>query len=242
MRIIAPSYKRVKGVLTHLVLPEVSYAVHEFEADEYKAAGYQVIVIPDELKGNIARVRNWIKRMAWQEGEFVIIDDDIASFQYWQDSKAVKLVGDHAMEHIESMCIVAKDFGSPVFGVNPASDKGGYREYTPFSTTSYCSGSFHAFVLPTICEYDEDIPLKEDYDYTIQLCNIHRIMLRFNQYHLIKNDHGNVGGCADYRTMSREREQMGLFQRKWGRHIVREDTRSKGYDINPIIKIPIKGV
>ena len=32
------------------------------------------------------------------------------------------------------------------------------------------------------------------------------------------------------------------FQKKWGKQIVQEDKSSKGFDINPIVKIPIRGV
>ena len=47
--------------------------------------------------------------------------------------------------------------------------------------------------------------------------------------------------------MEVEREQFELLQRKWGPDIVRYDnqTRSKkerGFDFNPILKVPIRGV
>tara|TARA_R110000772_G_scaffold160106_2_gene271321 strand:- start:2979 stop:3260 length:282 start_codon:yes stop_codon:yes gene_type:complete len=91
--------------------------------------------------------------------------------------------------------------------------------------------------------FDETMPLKEDYDFTIQVCNEERKILRFNQYSMNKDDHGNLGGCANYRTITREKEQLQLLQKKWGEKIVREDKKSKQqYDINPIINVPIKGV
>ena len=58
-----------------------------------------------------------------------------------------------------------------------------------------------------------------------------------------------AGGCAAYRNMENEKKQFELLQRKWGKQIVREDRsnkghskKAKGFDYNPIIKIPIKGV
>ena len=64
---------------------------------------------------------------------------------------------------------------------------------------------------------------------------------------MVKKDHGNLGGCADYRTMSREMDQLKLLQKKWGRTIVKFDTTQRGkkirtFDLNPIIKAPIKGI
>jgi hypothetical protein len=52
-----------------------------------------------------------------------------------------------------------------------------------------------------------------------------------------------AGGCSTYRTSEREKEQFELLQRKWGSKIVRYDSSSKkGFDFNPIIKVPIRGV
>jgi len=241
-KIIAPSYKRSKGVLTHNILPETTYAVHEFEAEDYKKQGFDVVVIPDKYRGNIARVRNWVKKEYEKKYSLIIIDDDIKKFLYWEDNIQKELQGDQLTEHIESMFDIAEQWGVCMFGVNPATDKGSYREYTPFATTSYISGSFNGFIN---CPYtfDETIPLKEDYDMTLQVCNGSREILRFNQYSMNKDDHGNVGGCAKYRTTSREMEQFDLLQKKWGSKIVKKDESSKqDYDINPIIKVPIKGV
>ena len=60
MKIISPSYKRAKTVKTHKLIENISYAVHEFEKEEYKKEGFDVIVLPDSTKGNIPNVRNWL--------------------------------------------------------------------------------------------------------------------------------------------------------------------------------------
>tara|TARA_R100001369_G_scaffold86979_1_gene122020 strand:- start:1068 stop:1262 length:195 start_codon:yes stop_codon:yes gene_type:complete len=64
---------------------------------------------------------------------------------------------------------------------------------------------------------------------------------------MIKKDHANLGGCAESRTISFEMEQLNLLQKKWGKSIVKKDKtqrgkRTKGFDINPIINIPIGGI
>ena len=72
--------------------------------------------------------------------------------------------------------------------------------------------------------------------------------MRFNFLHYNVKQNENVGGCADIRTISKEKDQLRLLQQKWGTKIVREDKgnksgkKIKSYDINPIIKVPIKGV
>jgi hypothetical protein len=249
MKIIAPSYRRAGGVLTHKILPEVIYAVHEFEAEDYRGLVPQLMVLPDELRGNIARVRNWI-RDQFKDEDLLIIDDDIQKIQEYRnkDGKFYRhwLEGDELTEFIEWGFSLARQWGVRIWGVNSTFDKQSFREFQPFSTLSYISASWHGFVgCPT--RYDERLPLKEDFDICLQEWNDHRRTLRINFVSMVKDDHGNTGGCAAYRNMQIEREQFDLLQRKWGSDIVRYDnqTRSKkdqGFDFNPILKPPIAGV
>ena len=82
MNIYAPSYKRAKGVKTHRIIPSITYCVHEFEAQEYIDEGYKVEIMPDEIGGNIARVRNYmLKHYIKDKG--LIIDDDIEALKFW---------------------------------------------------------------------------------------------------------------------------------------------------------------
>ena len=247
MKIYAPSYKRAAGVKTHLLLPEVIYCVHEFEADEYISRGYNVEVMPDTIRGNIARVRNYILKN-YIKDKGLIIDDDIEGLKFWSTENNLPKIKDipDIQEFIEQGFDLCEQFGCRLWGLNIIGDKGSYREYTPFSLTNTVSGSFMGF-LNNELTFDERIPLKEDYDYCIQNINRYRKLLRLNYAFMNKRDHGNKGGCADYRTIAREVEQLELLQKKWGKRIVKNDTtqrgkRKKGFDINPIIKIPIKGV
>jgi hypothetical protein len=245
MKIYSPSYKRSDGVKTHRILPEVVYCVHEFEADKYK--DYNIEVLPDNLRGNIARVRNYIKTELLQ-GNGLIIDDDIEQITHftWKDGLPKGTPVTDCMEFIEQGFTLAEQFGVRLWGLNIVGDKGSYREYTPFSLTNWISGSFMGFLDHDLA-FDERLPLKEDLDLCLQTLNVDRKLLRINYASLRKKDHGNTGGCADYRTVQREKEQMRLFQKKWGKHIVREDKTTKGkkqksYDINPVLNVPIRGV
>ena len=247
IKIYAPSYKRADGVKTHKIIPSVIYCVSEFEAQEYIDKGYNVEVMPDEVNGNIARVRNYIVDN-YIKDKGLMIDDDIEALKIfkWQDGLPKAENIDDPLEFIEQGFALCEQFGCHLWGLNILGDKGSYREYTPFSLNNTISASFMGF-LNNELRFDERIPLKEDYDYCVQNANHYRKLLRLNYAHMIKKDHGNKGGCADYRTIEREKEQMLIFQRKWGKNIVKQDKGNKGkkittYDINPIVKIPIKGV
>lgn len=247
MKIYSPSYKRANGVKTHKIIPEIIYCVHEFEAEKYKNKGYNIEVMPDSIKGNIARVRNYMLEN-YIKDKGLIIDDDIEGFKFWDleegypKAKNIKNIN----EFIENGFNLCADFDSRLWGINIIGDKGSYREYSPFSLSNPISASFMGF-LNNELRFDERIPLKEDYDYCIQNCNLYRKVLRLNFAYMIKKDHANLGGCAESRTISFEMEQLDLLQKKWGKSIVKKDKtqrgkRTKGFDINPIIKIPIGGI
>ena len=97
MKIYSPSYKRADGVKTHLIIPEVIYCVHEFEADQYRAKKLKIEVMPDELRGNLARVRNYILDN-YIKREGVMIDDDIHDAftrgEYVEKDKEVEVIGE----------------------------------------------------------------------------------------------------------------------------------------------------
>lgn len=246
MKIFAPSFKRSDGVKTHKIIPDIVYCVAEFEAQKYIDKGYNVMTMPDEVQGNIARVRNWMLENCIKD-KGVIVDDDLEGIKRWTIIAGKPLVVDVDIdEFVESGFILCEEIGAHLWGVNILGDKGSFREYSPFSLTNPLSGAFMGF-LNNKLRFDERIPLKEDYDYSVQNFNYYRKVLRFNHTHLIKKDHGNRGGCADMRTVNVEMEQMEIFQKKWGNKIVKLDPNSQGkktrkYDINPVIFNPIKGI
>tara|TARA_B100000963_G_C22548294_1_gene635505 strand:- start:256 stop:987 length:732 start_codon:yes stop_codon:yes gene_type:complete len=236
----APSYKRPDDVITHKYLPYITYVVAEFEAEKYLANNYKVWVVPNEAQGNLCRIRNYILDNA-DSKKIIIVDDDMSFIGRWNNQKAKKLNAEEVLEFCENAFNLCDDLKIKYWGVNLLPDKGAYREYTPFSFTNYIGGPFQAFNDLDL-RYDENLPLKEDYDLSLQVLNKYRKTLRFNAYHYGVKQHINKGGCADYRTKKREEEQFLLLQKKWGNKIVTRDKSSKGWDLNPIVKIPIRGV
>ena len=250
IKIFSPSYKRSKDVKTHKIFPGVIYCVHEFEFAEYKAEGLNCMPLPDKLRGNLSKVRNYILDN-YINGVGLMIDDDIEALKIWslgEDNLPMSKSIEDPEQFVEMGFNLCEEAECKVWGVNIIGDKGSYREYTPLSFTNYVSGSFMGFINNDL-RFDVNLPLKEDYDYTLQNLNKYRKLLRINFAFMVKKDHGNLGGCADVRTVIKEREQMKLFQKKWGSKIVKNDLsikkgsiKQKMYDINPIIKAPIKGV
>lgn len=240
-KIVIPSYKRPERVLAAEWCTEAYIAIHEGEKAAY-AATYgedRLIVMPTDVQGNIARVRNWI--LDHVGGNIVMMDDDVRYLSRTENRECNPLSQQEALEFFENGFIMCEDIGAYLWGMQVTPDRLLYCEYTPFST--------QAPVLATVCchraatplRYDERIPLKEDYDFYLQNLKRFRKVLRFNMYHYhpehITNSGG--GGCIAYRTMDRERECADLLVKKWGSRIVHVDFDRS---LNPIIKSPLAGV
>ena len=256
----APSYKRPDDVRTLSYLPycRIWVDAKEFEAYKENYPDADIISCPDGVQGNLCRVRNYILKSEFERGMDVvlIIDDDFTCLRRFEvdgidnwgyDTHIV--TADELLPIVEKYSIIAEELGAKFWGVNCNCDPMAFRHNTPFSTRSYIGGPFQCFLKGNRCWYDEKLPLKEDYDMTLQQMNMERVVLRVNAYHYLCKQSEQKGGCAAYRNRQREEEQLEALRRKWGGAIVKVDTTNKGktskekrLDYNPIIRIPIKGV
>lgn len=255
----APSYKRPNRVKTLDYIPFCKIWVDEGEAEAYRKGNpnAEIVSCPKGVQGNLCRVRNYILDQEFERGMDVvlIIDDDLKGIERFEmeDGFAFgrhKLETDEILPFLEKYSQMAKDLGAKFWGMNCNADAMAYRQYTPFSTVSYIGGPFQCFLKGNACRYDEDLPLKEDYDMTLQQINRERVVLRLNMYHYLCEQSTIPGGCAAIRNREKEEQQFNALQEKWGSSIVKRDRSNKGMsdkgriwdDYNPIIKIPIKGV
>lgn len=253
--VCVPSYKRPK-VETLSYIPFAKVFVDESEYPAYIDAnqGYEgnIISVPSGVQGNLCRIRNYIIDYEFENGVdvVVIVDDDMKGIYRWFNKKRELLPSNEIMSFLYRYSTLAVDLGAYFWGINVNSDKQVYREYTPFSTRSYIGGPFQAFIKDGGLRYDESLPLKEDYDMTLQQLNKFRKVLRVNSYHYDVKQSQQKGGCATYRNYEREEQQLRLLQKKWGSRIVKFDNadshnmkkKKTRIDYNPIIKVLIKGV
>lgn len=254
-----PSYKRPKvETLDYLKTCKVWVAEREYEdyLKANKGLEQNIIAVPNEVQGNLCRIRNYILDKELAENDVVLLVDDdlkeVAHFEpvghYGYDDRVCS-EGElyEMMEHYSRLC---DEWGFKYWGVQCNKDALSYRQSTPFSTVSYIGGPFQVFLKGNELRYDERLPLKEDYDMTLQNCNVYRGCLRVNKYHYDCKQSKQSGGCATYRNYEREMQQLEALQKKWGKGIVHIDTvknanqkkQSKRLDYNPIIHIPIAGV
>lgn len=251
-KIAVPSYRRPDRLETPETLREIEVYIDPEEEAEYRERnpGVRFHVCPDGVQGNISRVRNYILDANEDADCVVTVDDDFRELSEWQNGVRDRLGEEEIYEFIEHYSFVAWELGVYLWGVNVNCDRQGYQECTPFSLTAYIGAPFQAVMKGCELRYDERLPLKEDYDFTLQHLNRYRKVFRVNNVFYTVRQTEQPGGCATYRSMKTEREQMGLLQRKWGKRIVRESDRhnvarsrrrEKAAQINPILHIPIKG-
>lgn len=254
-----PSYKR-PHVETLEYLPYCKVWVAEREYEDYlkQNEGFEenIIAVPNEVQGNLCRIRNYILDQELPKNDVVvIIDDDLKKMERFEPKGTygydrVFIDADEFLWMVEKYTILCEDFGFKYWGVMCHSDPMSYNQARPFGTIQYIGGPFQAFLHGNPLRYDENLPLKEDYDMTIQNCNMYRGCLRVNKIHYYAKQSEQVGGCATYRNLEREKEQLELLRKKWGSRIVKDDIAGnlnqkkerKTLDYNPVIKIPIKGL
>jgi len=238
MRIFIISYKRPSKVRTSRWLKSAEIVVPESQKADYETYNENpILAIPDEEDGNISKKRNAILKRF--EGEdIVILDDDVGHVGYHEEGIMYQAREDQFIRFCEQMFLMAHDLGIGLWGVNVQTDKKFYREYSPFSLTSVVLAPFCGIINTDGIRYDEEIFLKEDYDFFIQKIYKHRKVLRYNKWYYMSDHIKNEGGLSGHRSMVLEREHAKKLQQKWGDSIVKIRRNS----INPVVKIPIGGI
>jgi len=253
MRIIRPTYNRWNGLKGIEYFKDAKYILPESQKDKYlKVLGSkQMIVIPDECDGSIAKKRNWmlenIKR------PYISIDDDV-EYMLMMEGRSKEKRKFVSYKKIESKLIhsifehytnLADQLNAKMWGVmqRNTGDQREYREHRPFTLTNAVLGPFHCH-LDHDLKYDEDMLNKEDYDMVIQMFSVYKMILRVDKLAIKGEQQGNEGGIVGERTLEIELKGARNIMNKWGSRIIK-------YNLNPQkmndvvsgkLNIPINGV
>ena len=164
----------------------------------------------------------------------MMIDDDVKDIGYFEKMKKNNYSENGVYRFLSEGFRLCKELGTVLWGLNVNDDYKCYREYQPFSFSSIIYGPMFGLVRNDL-RFDERLGLKEDCDYSIQVLNKYRKILRFNKYYYEAGHLIDRGGCSKYRTKKKEADQRDLLIKKWGSKIV----KFRGNDTNPIIKVPL---
>jgi hypothetical protein len=108
-----------------------------------------------------------------------ILDDDIQYFGYHEGNERFKMKPDYYRGWLKKNTYLAKEMEIKLWGVNLNQDKQCYREFSPLTFTSIILGPFMVHLKHDL-RFDERFPTKDDYDFSIQVLNKYRRILRFN--------------------------------------------------------------
>lgn len=238
------SYKRAGGVTSDKVFRNAKIVVPESQYEEYSKYEYkngcELLPIPDSGDGNIVKKRNYIMDHFSDmcDGNMAIVDDDYDYIGMTEKGKSIRLNLDQVDNLLMNGFQMCRDLGTVMWGLNVQSDPKFYREYSPFSFLAPCLGPFQAFCNNPL-RYDERVYLKEDYDMSLQVLQKYHKVLRFNKFYYKVNHFDKPGGVVSYRTKQKEVDQLELMVKKWGKRIVKYNLKK---DVDPIIKVPLKGI
>lgn len=235
------SFKRAGAVTSDQVFRNAKIVIPESQLEDYQKYEYkngcELLPIPDKNDGNIVRKRNYI--LDNFSGNILIVDDDYEYIGRITDRKQSRLDLDRVDALLRNGFQMCRDLGTVMWGINVQSDPKFYKETSPFSMLSPVLGPFQAFCNCDL-RYDERVYLKEDYDMSLQVLQKYHKILRFNMYYYMVNHFNLPGGVVSYRTKQKEIDQIDLMIKKWGKSVVKSNLAKN--DLNPIIKVPLKGL
>lgn len=247
-----PSYRRPR-VKTAEYLPFVKIFIDKSDEEEYRKynENYNLVVCEDGIQGNLARVRNYILDTQFKAGydAVCLMDDDISAIYRFEVLEngfgyhSVKIDSEDIDMYMQKYALLTYEWGLGAFSLNNTNMPMSYQHFKPFLTHALNLGCFTCHVRNEL-RYDENLPLKEDYDMFIQQQNRYRGMLSVRSLYYVADIGVGTGGTAVRRNYEREREQQRLLIKKWGSRIVKpkKDFKTNYKSLSQDIHIPIKGI
>ena len=240
------SYGRAKEITTHKVAPFARVVVPASQASAYEAAGVpgdSLLVIADELDGNLARKMNAILDMGHEWT--LILDDDITSIGVWEAAQERTVTPSELAEMVEHYFELAELLGVHLWGVAQKADAMVYDVAVPFGLLAPILGPFTGHIRPTL-RYDETVLGKDDYDFWLQNIREYHRTLRVNKFHYWRTTGEQRGGFVSMRSLEIERTGVDRMRAKWG-ECFKAGGQKMGRTIsgenilNSICSVPIEG-
>ena len=191
------------------------------EEHTYRAAGAEHVV----TAGGLCRARNLALDMA-EDWRLQLSDDltKIARLTANGDAQAATLNDflSEALTHITPNCRLV--------GVAPTPNA--FYATHRVQRRHFVVGDA-MLIAPTPLRFDEELALKEDYDYTCQHLMTYGEVARLDWWPFSFRHRTNRGGCYDYRTAEVEQESIAHLRSKWGSWIKPNPRRANEVLLRP---------
>ena len=194
----------------------LTWVVPATEVGDYVTAGARAVIGVPERTGayNLPTSRNVALITAHERQQYCVeVDDDLQRIlirdgDSWRPGTL--------SEAIERLTGILDETGAKLAGVPPTSNK--YFARPGVRQQAFIIGSL-SVTAPNPLRYDEDLPLKEDYDYTCrhlgkygQVARCDDIIAEFRHY-------VNPGGAVSYRTDAIEYRVHSTLLERWPQYL-----------------------
>lgn len=192
-------------IIEKLVGQPIHWLVSYGSEKAYKASGAMFVI----ESGNLCESRNYGLREAFKANKICIeLSDDLTKIQILENKVVAEISFKDLMEKIVPLFEKAPFY---LAGMSPTSNA--YFVHKPISFKNFIVGDF-IMVKPNELFFDENLNLKEDYDYTVQHIKKYGGVMRFNVVLPSFKHYSNKGGAVEIRTNEKEQEAIKYLMKK----------------------------
>lgn len=188
---------------------DLHWYVTEEDVTAYKEAGATNV----KIGGKLCEARNKAINDAQKLNlPCVELSDDFKRVKRKEINEVTDITVQQAAEEIwEQM----QSVGARLGGCAPTSNAYWANINKPLNLTGFIVGDFILIHPETELRFDEQMELKEDYDYTAQHLATHKLVARCDLILAEFAHRSNDGGAVTYRTANKEREMIRHLNKKW---------------------------
>jgi hypothetical protein len=183
------------------------FCVKNGEGNLYKKNGCENVF----ETGNLMQSRNFALEHAFKNKKICVqLSDDIKKVvinKNFGEPKKVDL--DYAINDIVNKFNNVK--GVKLLGIPPTDNY--FFANKMVSVNTFCIGDM-LFIKPNPLRFDEQLTLKEDYDYTLQHMERGDV-IRYQKYLFTFEHYSNSGGAVDVRDDKEEQKNIRILKSKW---------------------------
>lgn len=210
--------ERVAAMNQHA--PMATWFVGKGEKQHYLNAGAANVI----ESGKLCESRNAALQQAFQMNlPCLQLSDDLKKIKKAHSKTQTEEV--KLLNCVKEMASTGQKFGAKLCGVAPTSNPFFYNPEKPFKNKAFIVGDM-ILVFPSDLRFDENMSLKEDYDFTLSHLRKYGKVLRFDNILAEFMHRSNKGGAVAYRTSDMEKKNIEYLKKKWG-NAIRENPRRK---------------
>ena len=227
LKIVVPSYKRAKKILTKEHVSDLILCVPESQKEEYAYYNPETEITshPDEIKGLPAK-RNWMYNYF---GELFMLDDDITAVQpmYKSDDTGGFKDKVKVRKIIENLYELSKILDIKLYGFDNLTRPVFFDEGKWYDLTKRVNGHCYGINKSKELYWDENLTVKEDI-WISCLCKYHyrKILIDKRYYFRQANTFLSDGGLTEYRNLETEKESAQYLKKFFGDSIqIKKDNK-----------------